>query len=866
MADSMGNATSGALARSRAQSPADARPGLAASIPALVCIFCALLSTSPAATVKRSLPPRFDPTSAWLQYLPLRTPAVRALDRETPRQLILLDSSPQVRSAARELRRGFASMVGLRLHPAKPASSPVIQLPHGGAVLLGTAQELRRALPFLRFPALRPGGFVVRSLRRQGQPLLLIAGADANGVLYGSFALLRHMALAEPVPDIRLQESPAVPVRWVNEWDNLNGRIERGYGGNSIFFDQGQVRADLTRVSQYGRLLASLGINGCVVNNVNADPRSLAASFLPQLARIANALRPWGVRLALSANLSSPQSEGKLATYDPLDPNVAQWWRMKADQIYRLIPDFAGFLVKAGAEGQPGPDVYHRTHADAANVVARAVAPHGGLVLYRAFVYNNHLDYHDLKADRARAAYDIIHPLDGKFDANVIVQIKNGPIDFQVREPISPLLLDLPHTRKAVELEITQEYLGQQRQVVYLVPMWRQALRWLQHPPAGFAGVAGVGLDPNWLGSDMAQANLYGYGRLAWDRKLTARRILREWTQLSFGPDPLVNHTVNAIQMRSWPTYEHYTGVLGLQTLTNIVGPHYGPGPASADHNGWGQWIRAGHHGIGMDRTSASGTGFLGQYPSWLEARYTSLATCPDHLLLFMHHLPYTYRLHNGESVIQDIYDAHYRGASEAAQFPQWWMALRGHLDPQVYQATLNELRYQAGYAVVWRDFINQYFFELSGIPDQRGRVGHHPDRVEAEAMRLRGYRVVAVTPAEAASQGKAVACPAHQAVCSAGTIVRQPNGTYTLSVLYYAPAQGTARFELLAGGRPIAHWTSMKGLPGSTLNADTAVRLSFPHIRLRKGEPLTVRAVPSGGNPAGLDYIALHREAAGSR
>jgi alpha-glucuronidase len=412
------------------------------------------------------------------------------------------------------------------------------------------------------------------------------------------------------------------------------------------------------------------------------------------------------------------------------------------DEIYRQIPDFAGVVIKADSEGRSGPSAYGRTHADAANVVARALKPHGGVVFYRAFVYNHHLDWRNLKNDRAKAAYDNFHPLDGDFDDNAIVQIKNGPIDFQVREPASPLFAGLRRTNEAIELQITQEYTGQQKHLCLLVPMWKEALDFDMHigdqhtpvkdlvsgrvfhrPVGGFAGVANVGMDANWLGSPLAMANLYGFGRLAWNPNLTSEQIIDEWTRLTFGSDPLVVRTINDLQLRSWRVYENYTGPLGAGTLTNITGNHYDPAPESSENNGWGQWHRADHEGIGMDRTVATGTGFIGQYPPAVQKIYESLPACPDELLLFFHHVPYRYVLHSGKTVIQHIYDSHYEGAEQAQDFIGRWKNLEGHIDQERYRDILARFEFQAGEAARWRDTICQWIYQLSGIADQKGRV-----------------------------------------------------------------------------------------------------------------------------------------------
>ena len=344
---------------------------------------------------------------------------------------------------------------------------------------------------------------------------------------------------------MNVRERPAMAIRWVDEWDNADGSIERGYAGRSIFFDGGKVREDLAPVAEYARLLASVGINGCNVNNVNNAAPFLTSEMIGGLARVADTMRPWGVRLAMSVDIASPQKIGGLSTYDPADPAVKAWWAAKVNEIYALIPDFAGFTVKADSEGQPGPASFGRTPADAANTLAAALEPHGGVVLYRAFVYNHHADWRDPKADRARAAYDIFHPLDGKFATNVIVQTKEGPIDFQAREPVSPLFGGLTQTSQAMEVQITQEYTGQQRHLVYLAPMWKQVLDFdmrvngaatpvreivagtaFHRTTGGMVGVAGVGQDA-WLGSPLALANLYAFGRLAWDPNLSAKQIAR---------------------------------------------------------------------------------------------------------------------------------------------------------------------------------------------------------------------------------------------------------------------------------------------------------------------------------------------------
>jgi alpha-glucuronidase len=672
-------------------------------------------------------------TDAWLRHATLDAGSAKKYET-LPFETEVLDDSIVLKSAQHELIQGIGRMFRGR---------NLVESESGSVFLLGTLPEIHKIVPELKLPSLVADGYWLKAAKIRGYDSFVIAGASDRGVLYGVFSLLSKIALEQDISKIDEVEQPYAPLRWVNQWDNLDGSIERGYGGPSIFFVDGKVRDDLTRAGQYARLLASLGINGCTINNVNADPRVFRSDFIPQIKRIADAFRPWGVRVALAADLSAPKALGDLDTFDPLDPKVAEWWKKKVDEIYGEIPDFGGFTIKADSEGQPGPSTYGRTHADAANVIAHALKPHGGVVFYRAFVYNHHLDWRNLKNDRAKAAYDNFHPLDGEFDDNVIIQIKNGPIDFQVREPVSPLFAGLHRTNEAIELQITQEYTGQQRQLCFLVPMWKEALdfdmrlddqhtpvkalvagRLFHRPTGGLAGVANVGLDASWLGNSLAMANLYGFGRLAWNPDLSAESIIEEWTRLTFGNDPQVVRTIDDMQLRSWHIYENYTGPLGVGTLTNITGNHYDPAPESAERNGWGQWIRADHEGIGMDRTIATGTGFIAQYPPEVQKIYESLGSCPDQLLLFFHHVPYTYVLHSGKTVIQYFYDSHYEGAGQAASLAEQWKTLQGHVDDARYAEILAMLEYQGREAIVWRDTICNWIYGLSGIADQKGRVG----------------------------------------------------------------------------------------------------------------------------------------------
>ncbi len=814
--------------------------------------------------------------AAWLAYGRVNAAVVFGAEKEIPDTIIALGEDQLEQSSAHELAEGWRGMLDHEPR-AIEASHPVLDSDTEAVVVIGTQAQVRAWRPALASgPALGRDAY---QLHRAGR-ILLVEGGDARGVLYGTFALLRDIAEEHPLEVLDETSSPWAAIRWTNEWDNPNGSIERGYGGPSIFFADGRVRSDLSRAAAYARLLASVGIDGCTINNVNADPHLLLPENLQGIARIADVFRPYGVRLSMAIDIASPETIGGLPTFDPLDPRVIAWWQNKVDEIYRLIPDFGGFLVKADSEGQPGPSHYGRSPADAANLLARALAPHGGVVLYRAFVYNHHLDWHDLKADRARAAYDIFHPLDGKFDANVIVQIKYGPIDFQVREPVSPLLAGLRHTNEAIELQITQEYTGQQRHLVYLAPMWKISLdtdmrasasakpllvRDLisgrsmgneHHTLGGFVGVANVGMN-RWLGSPLALDNLYSFGRLAWNPTLSAAAISDEWARLTFGNDATVRAVVNRLQMDSWHIYESYTGSLGMGTLTDILGPHFGPNPQSAEDNGWGQWIRADNKGVGMDRTVATGTGYIGQYPPPLRAKYEPLKTCPDDLLLFMHHVPYTYRLHSGKTVIQYIYDSHYWGAKAAAEQVPEWESLHGKVPDAVYFEMLKRLKFQEGHAVVWRDAITRYFERMSGIADDHGRVGNYPGRVSSGKMKLDGYREVDVKPWETASDGKAAEC-VDRPECSASLVWKGPDGWYNLAVDFYDLRRGESRFTLQVAGHQIEAWTADENLPDLRMNGNTETRHPVFNVALHHGDTVVLTGKPDPPEPAPFDYIEI--------
>ncbi|WP_260615302.1 alpha-glucuronidase [Microbispora sp. KK1-11] len=583
--------------------------------------------------------------------------------------------------------------------------------------------------------------------RRDGVTVVL--ADDPAGLLYGLFHVMRLGERAFAGERQAEHHRPAMRRRMLDHWDNVDvhpvmGQVERGYAGGSIFWRDGAPRGDLARVRAYGRLLAACGVNAISVNNVNvrATEAHLLTDRLGDVAALADVLRPYGIRVHLSVNFASPVVLGGLASADPLDEGVRKWWATVTERVYDAIPDFGGYVVKADSEGEPGPFAYGRDHADGANLLAEALEPFGGVVHWRAFVYNHRQDWRDRTTDRARAAYDHFAPLDGRFRDNVILQVKHGPVDFQAREPVSPVIAAMPATRLAVELQVTQEYTGQQRHICYLPPMWREVLGFRPWGPDGTAvadvaggasgdggglvGVSNVGDDPYWTGHPLAQANLYAFGRLAWAPWTDPAAILDEWIDLTFTPTATgeterLRRTLHAIMDGSWRTYERYTAPLGVGFMVR-PGHHYGPDVDGYEYTPWGTYHFADRDGVGVDRTRATGTGFTGQYPPpWSEV-YESLDRCPDELLLFFHHVPYGHVLHSGSTVVQHIYDTHFAGAEEAIEARRRWEEAAGLFDPSLHARVKELLDEQVRCAEEWRDQVNAYFFRKSGVPDVRGR------------------------------------------------------------------------------------------------------------------------------------------------
>ncbi|MCH5672250.1 alpha-glucuronidase [Streptomyces gilvus] len=567
--------------------------------------------------------------------------------------------------------------------------------------------------------------------RRDGRTTVTASGG--RGLLYGFFHVVRLGAAAFEGERQLREHRPALAVRMLDHWDNVAvhpvmGQVERGYAGGSLFWADGRARGDLERVRAYGRLLAACGINAVAVNNVNvhAAEARLLTDRIGEVADIAGALRPYGIRTHLSVTFAAPMVLGGRETADPLDDGVREWWAGATARVYEAIPDFGGYVVKADSEGQPGPFAYGRSHADGANMLAAALRPYGGTVHWRAFVYDHRQDWRDRATDRARAAYDHFVPLDGEFAANAVLQVKHGPMDFQVREPVSPLISAMSHTALAVELQATQEYTGQQRHVCWLGPMWSEVLRFGARDGLPFeelVAVSNAGDDPFWTGHPLAQANLYTFGRLAWRPDADPGGILDEWIGLTFpGAPGRLADGLRSVLDGSWRTYEKYTAPLGVGFMVQ-PGHHYGPSVDGYEYSPWGTYHFADRDGVGVDRSRATGTGYAGQYAKpWAEV-YESPESCPDELLLFFHHVPYGHVLKSGRTVIQHIYDTHFEGVEEVERARKVWASLADVVAPERHARVAERYEEQLRSAREWRDQINSYFFRKSGVPDGRGRT-----------------------------------------------------------------------------------------------------------------------------------------------
>ena len=572
-------------------------------------------------------------------------------------------------------------------------------------------------------------GYTIRSA---GNDIILESSAE-KGLLYAAYHLLRLQAEENDCKNLNISESPLYEYRILNHWDNLDGTIERGYAGHSLWkWDELPVKIS-SSYEMYARANASIGINGTVLNNVNASVEILSDEYLVKVKALSDVFRPYGIKVYLSVNFASPIKLGGLPTADPLDKEVSEWWKNKVHDIYSLIPDFGGFLVKANSEGQPGPCDYGRTHAQGANMLASALKPYGGIVMWRAFVYSPTDD------DRAKQAYLEFKPLDGKFLDNVIVQVKNGPIDFQPREPYSPLFGSMPHTPLMAEFQIAQEYLGHSNHLAYLAPMWKEFYKYVSpYSIKAVAGVSNIGDDANWCGNDFAQANWYAFGRLAWNPALSSSQIATEWIVQTFTDEPEFLVPVNRMMLDSREAVVDYMMPLGLHHIF-AWNHHYGPEPWCEIPGARADWLPSYYHradkvGLGFDRTT-SGSDAVSQYPDSLAAVFNSLDSCPEEYLLWFHHVPWGYKLKSGNTLWDELCYKYQSGVDKAHEFCEIWKQMSPYIDKERYEAVARRLKIQADDAVWWKDACLEYFRTFSRMK--------YPSGVDKPIYRLKELKKV---------------------------------------------------------------------------------------------------------------------------
>ncbi|MBN1313008.1 MAG: alpha-glucuronidase [Anaerolineae bacterium] len=663
-----------------------------------------------------------DGYELWLRYRKVDDPGRLAQYRRVIGSVVILGQGETIEIVRRELERALPALLdsSVPLYGKEPANN---------ALVVGTVDELAAAglvIPQDRRDRLGEEGFIICAYQHNGSNQLLVTGNSAAAVLTGTFHLLRLLQTYQDIDDLDVVNCPRIRHRLLVHWDNVDGSIERGYAGRTLWqWDELPEKIDV-RYHDYARACASIGINGVALNNVNAQATSLTSEYLVKAAALADVFRPYGIRAYLSPIFSAPMQLGGLPTSDPRDPAVAAWWKDKVDEIYRLIPDFGGFQVKANSEGEPGPQDYGANHDDGANMLADALASYGGMVLWRAFVYDVTVD-----ADRAKCAYKEFVPLDGRFRPNVFVQVKNGPVDFQPREPFHPLFGAMEQTPLALELQIAQEYFGQSIHLVYLAGMWKEVLdadTYAKGPGSEVAGVidrslydqaascivavANTGSDRNWCGHHFSQANWYAYGRLAWDHELSAGTIAEEWIRMTWSNDPEIVKTLKKMMLGSWLACIDYMTPLGLHHLMQ-EGHHYGPDPgfSAAPRPDWNNtyYHRADKEGLGFDRSS-TGSNAAGQYYSPLHEQFDNLATCPEEYLLWFHHVPWEHRLKSGRTLWEELQHCYDRGVAFVDEMCRTWEGLEGGIDPQRYRHVSERLKKQQENAREWRRVCTEYF------------------------------------------------------------------------------------------------------------------------------------------------------------
>ena len=675
----------------------------------------------------------------WLRYQKIDDASLLQKYKAVNEEMILDASGSDVLQAAKnELKRGVDGLLGLKIKDVSALSKR--------GLLIGTPQSsnlIAKQSVSKDIENLDKEGYIIQTSNIDGKSVIIIAGKTDVGVLYGVFHYLRLMQTHQPIIDLKIKEEPKLQIRILNHWDNLDGTIERGYAGYTLWDWQRLPGYKDPRYTDYARANASIGINSVVLNNVNANARSLKKEYIIKAAALADVFRPYGIKVYLTARFSAPKEIGGLNTADPLDPQVRQWWKDKAKEIYEYIPDFGGFLVKANSEGQPGPQDYGRTHADGANMMGEALKPYGGIVMWRAFVYQN-----ERHIDRALNGYEEFKPLDGKFSENVFVQPKNGPIDFQPREPFHPLFGAMPETPLLIEFQITQEYLGYASHLAYLGSMFEETLqsdtyasgkgttvsKVIQgykktHSMSGMAGVPNIGTDINWTGHLFGQANWHAFGRLAWNPDQTSKDLSEEWIRMTFSNDESVISPIQKMMLMSREAVVNYMDPLGLNHIMDFAS-HYGPGPWYKDP-GWDakDYHKADALGLGVDRTT-SGSDAVSQYFSPLREQLNDLKTCPLTLMLWFHHVPWDYKMASGRIMWDELVHYYHKGVDDVREMEHIWSSLDGKIDTERFNHVKALLKVQEDEAIWWRDGCLLYFQTYSNrpIPSQYEQPAHSLD------------------------------------------------------------------------------------------------------------------------------------------
>lgn len=673
-----------------------------------------------------------DGYKLWLGYDKIDNPVLIEKYRQLIKGYSFKGNSPAIKAAEEELNLALNKLLDCEIHAVDNLRSNLI--------LAGAHKNLRLNLPeeiSNKLKTIGDEGYIIKTFETEGKRITLITANSDIGVLYGTFHFIRLLQTQSDIDNLNIAESPLIKLRLLNHWDNLDRTVERGYAGFSIW--NWHLLPDYIdpRYKDYARANASIGINGAVLTNVNANSWALTEQYLKKVAALANVFRPYGIKVYLTARFSAPIEIGKLSTADPLNPDVRKWWKEKAKEIYELIPDFGGFLVKANSEGQPGPQNYGRSHSDGANMLAEAVEPYGGVVMWRAFVYDNNVPEH-----RAKQAYNEFKPLDGKFKDNVLIQVKNGPIDFQPREPFHPLFGAMPETPLMMEFQITQEYLGQGTHLVYLAPLFKECLEsdtyakgagstvakiidgsLDNHALTGIAGVSNIGNDRNWTGHLFGQSNWYAFGRLAWNHNLTSEQIAEEWIRLTFGNKNEIVEMIKNIMMPSRENTVNYMTPLGLH---HIMGwdHHYGPAPWIKDkpRADWTSvyYHRADSNGIGFDRTE-KGSNAVSQYHPPVSEIFNSLEKCPEKYLLWFHHVPWDYKMKSGKTLWEELCNHYYAGVDSVRSMRIKWKQLEGKIDNERFEHVRMLMKIQEDEAVWWRNACILYFQTFSKLPIPEG-------------------------------------------------------------------------------------------------------------------------------------------------